>query len=64
MPWGQGQRVTPSSGCFAMVDDGTRFQLVPWRPASEQQLSGQVGGVIALGGNVEQGLGRKRRLVI
>ena len=27
------QRVTLSSGRFAMIDDGLGFQLVPWRPA-------------------------------
>ena len=51
MPRGQGQRVTLSFGYFAMIDDGMRFQLVPWRPALEQQLGRQVGGVIAAGGN-------------
>ena len=34
-PRGHGQRVTLSSGRFAMNDDGMRFQLVPWRPALE-----------------------------
>ena len=32
------QRVTLASGRFAMIDDGLGFQLVPWRPALEQQL--------------------------
>ena len=32
------QRVTLASGRFAMIDDGMGFQLVPWRPALEQQL--------------------------
>jgi hypothetical protein len=32
------QRVTLASGRFAMMDDGMGFQLVPWRPALEQQL--------------------------
>jgi Protein of unknown function (DUF3363) len=32
------QRVTLSSGCLAMIDDGTSRQLLPWRPALEQQL--------------------------
>jgi Protein of unknown function (DUF3363) len=61
---GQGQRVTLSSGCFAMMDDGTRFQLVPWRPASEQQLGRQVGGVIAPGGNIEHSFGPKQEFGI
>lgn len=29
------QRITLSSGRFAMIDDGMGFQLVPWRPALE-----------------------------
>jgi hypothetical protein len=32
------QRVTLSSGRFAMIDDAVGFQFVPWRPALEQQL--------------------------
>jgi hypothetical protein len=56
------QRVTLSSGRFAMIDDGMGFQLVPWRPALEQQLGKQVGGVMAPGGSVEWGFGRKRGL--
>jgi hypothetical protein len=47
-----------------MIDDGMRFQLVPWRPALEQQLGRQVGGVIAPRGNVEWSFGRKRGLGI
>ena len=54
------QRVTLSSGRFAMIDDGMGFQLVPWRPALEQQLGRQVGGVMAPGGNVDWSFGRKR----
>jgi hypothetical protein len=38
------QRVTLSSGRFAMIDEGMGFQLVPWRPALEQQLGRQVSG--------------------
>jgi type IV secretory pathway VirD2 relaxase len=56
------QRVTLSSGRFAMIDDGMGFQLVPWRPALEQQLSKQVGGVMAPGGSVEWSFRRKRGL--
>jgi hypothetical protein len=43
------QRVTLSSDRSAMIDDGMWFQLVPWRPALEQQLGRQVGGVMAFG---------------
>ena len=53
------QRVTLSSGRFAMIDDGMGFQLVPWRPALEQQLGKQVAGVMAPGGGVDWNFGRK-----
>jgi hypothetical protein len=56
------QRVTLSSGRFAMIDDGMGFQLVPWRPALEQQLGRQLSGVMAPGGSVDWSLGRKRGL--
>jgi type IV secretory pathway VirD2 relaxase len=56
------QRVTLSSGRFAMIDDGMGFQLVPWRPALEQQLGKQVAGVMAPGGGVDWNFGRKRGL--
>jgi hypothetical protein len=56
------RRVTLSSGRFAMIDDGLGFQLVPWRPALEQQLGRQVSGVLAPGGNVDWSFGRKRAL--
>jgi type IV secretory pathway VirD2 relaxase len=56
------QRVTLSSGRFAMIDDGMGFQLVPWRPALEQQLSKHVSGVMAPGGGVDWNFGRKRGL--
>jgi type IV secretory pathway VirD2 relaxase len=56
------QRVALSSGRFAMIDDGMGFQLVPWRPALEQQLGKQVAGVMAPGGGVDWNFGRKRGL--
>jgi hypothetical protein len=58
------QRVTLSSGRFAMIDDGLGFQLVPWRPALEQQLGRQVGGVMSHAGGVDWSFGRKRGLGI
>ena len=58
------QRVTLSSGRFAMIDDGMGFQLVPWRPALEQQLGKQVAGVMSPGGGVDWNFGRKRGLAI
>jgi type IV secretory pathway VirD2 relaxase len=69
-PWSEGehvadiyrQRLTLSSGRFAMIDNGLGFQLVPWRPALEQQLGQQVSGVLAPSGNVDWSFGRKRGL--
>jgi hypothetical protein len=58
------QRLTLSSGRFAMIDDGLGFQLVPWRPALGQQLGKQVSGVMAPGGRVDWSFERKRGLGI
>lgn len=56
------QRVILSSGRFAMIDDGLGFQLVPWRPALEQQLGRQISGLMLPGGGVDWSFGRKRGL--
>jgi type IV secretory pathway VirD2 relaxase len=56
------QRIALSSGRFAMIDDGLGFQLVPWRPALEQQLGRQVSGVMLPSGGVDWSFGRKRGL--
>ena len=56
------QRVTLSSGRFAMIDDGLGFQLVPWRPALEQRLGQQVTGTLTPGGGVCWSFQRKREL--
>ncbi len=56
------QRVSLSSGRFAMIGDGMGFQLVPWRPALEQQLGKQVASVMSPGGGVDWNFGRKRGL--
>ncbi len=58
------QRVTLSSGRFAMIDDGMGFQLVPWRPALEQQLGRQMTGVMVPGGTVDWSFGRRRGIGI
>ncbi len=58
------QRVTLPSGRFAMIDDGMGFQLVPWRPALEQQLGRQVTGLKGAGDTVGWNLGRKRGIGI
>jgi type IV secretory pathway VirD2 relaxase len=56
------RRVTLSSGRFAFIDDGLGFQLVPWRPALEQQLGRQVSGIMMPGGGIDWSFGRKRGL--
>jgi len=58
------RRVILSSGRFAMIDDGLGFQLVPWRPALEQQLGRQVSGVMMPGGGIDWSFGRKRGLAL
>ncbi len=58
------QRVALASGRFAMIDDGLGFQLVPWRPALEQQLGRQVGGVMMPDSRVDWTVTKQRRLVI
>jgi len=58
------QRVTLSSGRFAMIDDGLGFQLVPWRPALERHMGRQIAGVMTPAGTVDWSLGPKRSLSI
>lgn len=48
-----------ASGRFAMLDDGTGFSLVPWRPVVEQRL-GQHASAIIRGTSVTWELGRQR----
>lgn len=54
------ERVTLSSGRFAMIDDGMSFQLVPWRPALDKHLGQHVTGTMSPGGTVDWALGRGR----
>lgn len=56
------QRITLSSGRFAMIDDGLGFQLVPWHPVLDQQLGRHVSGVMLPGGCIDWSVGRKRGL--
>jgi type IV secretory pathway VirD2 relaxase len=56
------QRLTLTSGRFAMIDNGLGFQLVPWSPSLEKQLGRHVSGVAQGGGGIEWGFGRKRGL--
>ena len=53
------QRVTLASGRFAVIDDGLGFELVPWQPALEQQISRQISGMMMPGGGVNWSFGRK-----
>jgi hypothetical protein len=56
------ERVTLSSGRFAMIDNGLGFQLVPWRPALDQHLDQHITGTMGHGGSVDWTLGRGRGL--
>jgi type IV secretory pathway VirD2 relaxase len=58
------QRLTLSSGRFALIDDGLGFQLVPWRPALDEHLGKQVSGIVMPGGRVDWSFSRKRVLGI
>jgi type IV secretory pathway VirD2 relaxase len=56
------QRLTLSSGRFAMIDNGLGFQLVPWSREIERKLGRHVAGIARDGGGIEWSLGRKRDL--
>ena len=56
------ERVTLSTGRFAMIDEGLGFQLVPWRPALDQHLGQHINGTMGRGGTVDWTLGRGRGL--
>jgi len=51
------------SGRFAMLDDGTGFSLIPWRPVIDERL-GQTMTAVVRGGNVSWTFGRRRGLSI
>ena len=48
-----------ASGRFAMLDDGVRFSLVPWRPVLEKRLGQEVSAVVR-GYNVSWNLAQQR----
>ncbi len=48
-----------ASGRFAMLDDGMRFSLVPWRPVIEPRLGKTLTATVR-GGSVSWGFGRQR----
>ena len=58
------QRMTLSSGRFAMIDNGLGFQLVPWSPSLEHRLGKQMSGLALPGGAIDWSFGRKRGLGI
>ena len=53
------QRLTLSSGRFAMIDNGLSFSLVPWSKNLERQLGRHASGVIEQAGSY--GLNSRRR---
>lgn len=56
------QRLTLSSGRFAMIDNGLGFQLVPWSPPLENKLGQGVSGLMRGGGGVDWSFSRTRGL--
>jgi hypothetical protein len=36
-----------------MIDDGLRFQLVPWQPSLDQRVGQHISGVVRDGGGVD-----------
>jgi hypothetical protein len=58
------QRLTLTSGRFAMIDNGLGFTLVPWTPALEKRLGRHVAGIAKESGGIEWSFGRERGLEI
>jgi Protein of unknown function (DUF3363) len=58
------QRLTLSSGRFAMIDNGLGFALVPWTPALDRYLGHHIAGVAKESGGIDWTFGRKRGLEI
>jgi type IV secretory pathway VirD2 relaxase len=58
------QRITLTSGRFAMIDNGLGFALVPWTPALDRHLGRHVTGVAKESGGIEWSFGRRRGLEI
>lgn len=48
-----------TSGRYAMLDDGNRFSLVPWKPVIEQRLGQQIAATVR-GGGASWEIGRQR----
>ena len=70
-PVADGQRVAGiyrrsvmlASGCYAMLNDGMGFSLVPWKPVIEQRLGQQLAATVR-GSSVSWELGRQRGMSI
>jgi hypothetical protein len=58
------QRITLTTGRFAMIDNGLGFALVPWTPALDRHLGRHVAGVAKESLGIEWSFGRKRGLEI
>jgi Protein of unknown function (DUF3363) len=58
------QRLTLTSGRFAMIDNGLGFALVPWTPALDRHLGRHVAGVAKESGGIEWSFGHRRGLEI
>jgi type IV secretory pathway VirD2 relaxase len=56
------ERVTLSSGRFAMIDDGLSFQLVPWRQTLERHIGQAVSGTNNASGGIDWSFTRTRTL--
>lgn len=56
------QRLTLTSGRFAMIDNGLGFQLVPWSPSLDRQIGQHISGVMRSNGGVDWSFGRGRGL--
>jgi len=56
------QRLSLTSGRFAMIDNGLGFQLVPWSPSLEKQLGRHVAGVMNDDGGINWELAPKRTI--
>jgi hypothetical protein len=58
------QRISLTSGRFAMIDNGLGFALVPWTPALDQHIGRHVAGLAKESGGIEWSFARKRGIEI
>ncbi|QFT34099.1 hypothetical protein FIV00_26625 [Labrenzia sp. THAF82] len=54
------QRLTLSTGRFAMIDNGFGFQLVPWSPSLGKRLGQKVSGLVRSSGGIDWSLVNKK----